>query len=249
MNSILTCFHTVDVNAAVDAGPPYAWLLPLFFLKLKEQTSPTRLVRGVFLPGITSPLPEAHLHFKLSVGLRTPSPDCLWTLAIVPFSSLSDCWSSHHVSWFGYCILIEVQRHVWKLMELLSHVIFPKKEPPPPLTPNPIELSTHVDHLVPIRDWAINTSGWGPGVWRLLCLWFSLIYRTVFQGLQWESGLLLLRNQYSSVFDLIFKQTWASLRVKICCWTMKDPEILGLQGRRIQSGASDEAWSLRAFVQ
>lgn len=91
--------------------------------------------QGVSLPGIISPLPEAHLHFKLSVRLRTSSPDCLWTLAIVPFSSLSDYWFSHHISWFGYCILIEVQRRAWKLMELLSHVTFPQKEPPPPHPP------------------------------------------------------------------------------------------------------------------
>ena len=37
------------------------------------------------------------------------------------------------------------------------------------------------------------------------------------------------------------------LPVKGCCWTTKDAGILGLW-RRIQSGARDEAWSLRAFV-
>ena len=52
---------------------------------------------------------------------------------------------------------------------------------------------------------------------------------------------------------------WASAQVlqqhrnsfywlKGCCWTMKDARILGLWRRRIQSGARDEAWSLRAFV-
>ena len=36
--------------------------------------------------------------------------------------------------------------------------------------------------------------------------------------------------------------------MKSCCWAMKDTSILGLQRRGIQSGATDEAWSLRAFV-
>ena len=35
--------------------------------------------------------------------------------------------------------------------------------------------------------------------------------------------------------------------LKDCCWTMKDTRILGLQRRRIQSEARDEAWLLRAF--
>ena len=36
--------------------------------------------------------------------------------------------------------------------------------------------------------------------------------------------------------------------LKGCYWTMKDTGILGLQRRRIQFRARDEAWSLRAFV-
>ena len=36
--------------------------------------------------------------------------------------------------------------------------------------------------------------------------------------------------------------------LKGCWWAMKDTGILGLQRRRIQSRASDEAWSLKAFV-
>ena len=36
--------------------------------------------------------------------------------------------------------------------------------------------------------------------------------------------------------------------LKGCCWAVKDVGILGLRRRGIQSGASDEAWSLRAFV-
>ena len=38
------------------------------------------------------------------------------------------------------------------------------------------------------------------------------------------------------------------ITLKGCCWAMKDTGILGLQRRGIQSGASEEAWSLRAFV-
>lgn len=55
MNSILTCFHTLHVKGVVDAWPLSARLLTLFFLKLKEQTSPTWLVRGAPYQG-SSPL-------------------------------------------------------------------------------------------------------------------------------------------------------------------------------------------------
>lgn len=181
MNSTLTCSHTLGVNGVVDAGPPSARLYP--FLKLKEQTFPPGwLVRP--LPGLISPLPEAHLHFKVEKTQDTKSWLFLNSCHCPLF--FSDYWSSHHFSWFGYCILIEVQRCVWKLMELLSHVTFPLKKN---LLHHPIPhriWSTHADHIVPIRDWAINTSGSSRG--RLLCLWFSLIYRRVVQGLQWESG-------------------------------------------------------------
>ena len=243
MNSILTCFHTLDVNGVVDAGPPSACLLPLFFLKLKEQTSPTWLVRGSPYRG-SSPLSLRLTCISSCVRLRTPSPDCLWTLAIVPFllwllvlTSLLLIWLLHS-DWSPEMCL--------KIYGASESCDFPQKRTS--TTPSPIEFSTHADHIVPIRDRAINTSGWVPGVWGLLCLWFSLIYRTVVQGLQWESGPLLLRKQYSSVFDLISKQTWASPIVKICCWTTKDARILGLQRRRIQSRANDKAWSLRTFV-
>ena len=40
----------------------------------------------------------------------------------------------------------------------------------------------------------------------------------------------------------------ASVLLKGFCWTTKDARILGLQRRRIQSGARDKAWSLRTFV-
>ena len=36
--------------------------------------------------------------------------------------------------------------------------------------------------------------------------------------------------------------------LKGCYWTTKNTGILGLRRRRIQFGARDEAWSLRAFV-
>ena len=35
---------------------------------------------------------------------------------------------------------------------------------------------------------------------------------------------------------------------KSCCWAVKDTGILGLQRGEIQPKASDEAWSLRAFM-
>ena len=35
---------------------------------------------------------------------------------------------------------------------------------------------------------------------------------------------------------------------KSCCWAVKDTRILGLQRGEIQPKASDEAWSLRAFM-
>ena len=42
--------------------------------------------------------------------------------------------------------------------------------------------------------------------------------------------------------------SYVSCIVKGCCWAVKDARILGLWKRGIQSGASDEAWLLRAFV-
>ena len=38
------------------------------------------------------------------------------------------------------------------------------------------------------------------------------------------------------------------ITLKGCCWAMKNTRILGLQRTGIQSGANDEAWSLRAFA-
>ena len=47
---------------------------------------------------------------------------------------------------------------------------------------------------------------------------------------------------------LVLKNLRWAPKMKGCCWTMKDTRILGLQRRRIQSRARDEAWLLRAFV-
>ena len=56
------------------------------------------------------------------------------------------------------------------------------------------------------------------------------------------------KDLYSQSYDFSSSHVWICVGLKDCCWTMKDTGILGLWKRRIQSGASDKAWSLRAFV-
>ena len=130
--------------------------------------------QGGSLPGIISPLPEAHLHFKdsghqvlIAFELLPLSPFLLFLtigLHITSHDLATAFWSKSRdvpENWWGFWVM-------W---------LSPKKNLHHPF---PIEFSAHTDHLVPIRDWAINTSGWVPGLWGLLCSWFSLIYRTVF---------------------------------------------------------------------
>ena len=84
------------------------------------------------------------------------------------------------------------------------------------------------------------------------------------RGLQWEEnrGFQALSrcqgwnscstNDHSGATDMSLTQTKPCVlnhtKLKGCCWAMKDAGILGLQRRGFQLGASDEAWSHRAFV-
>ena len=84
------------------------------------------------------------------------------------------------------------------------------------------------------------------------------------RGLQWEENRgfqALSRCQgwnscstidHSGATDTLLTQAKPCVlnykKLKGCCWAMKDARILGLQRRGFQSGASDEAWSRRAFV-
>ena len=72
---------------------------------------------------------------------------------------------------------------------------------------------------------------WKPGTERI-----SVIGWGVLSGVSDKMG-----NKMFSI--------WSNpILLKGCCWSAKDFWILGLQRRRIQSGARDEAWLLRSFV-
>ena len=89
----------------------------------------------------------------------------------------------------------------------------------------------------------------GIALWRADCVIFMLREDLILCGLIYGPHFICMQvytHHLSSFFFLssFFEKTTV---LKSCCRTAKDARILGLL-RRIQSGARDEAWLLRAFV-
>ena len=113
---------------------------------------------------------------------------------------------------------------------------------------------------------SMNIQGWFPlGLTGLASLQFKGLSRvfssTTIQKCQFFSALTLTSVQTAEAGWLVCRLHFLPLawevpvsgsrwdpKVRGCCWAVKDTGILYLQRRGIQSGASNKAWPLRAFV-
>ena len=85
-------------------------------------------------------------------------------------------------------------------------------------------------------------------VGMLLCLLVPQSYLTLWDPHGWQHTRLPCPYYFPKFVQIHVYWVNDAIQLKDCCWTVKDAGILGLQRIWIQYRASDEAWSLRAFV-